>query len=51
MEQIFTNCTMGGPVFIHVKDGRITSIRPLVFNEKDGPTWSIDINGRKYAPP
>jgi molybdopterin guanine dinucleotide-containing S/N-oxide reductase-like protein len=50
-EQIFTNCTMGGPVFVHVRDGRIISVRPLVFNEKDGPTWAIDVNGRKYAPP
>ncbi len=41
---------MGGPVFVYVKAGRIVSIRPLVFNEKDGPTWTIDVNGRKYDP-
>jgi molybdopterin guanine dinucleotide-containing S/N-oxide reductase-like protein len=49
-EKIFTNCTMGGPVFVRVSDGRIVSIRPLVFNENDGPTWTIDVNGKKYTP-
>jgi len=23
-EQVFTNCTTGGPVFAYVKDGRLT---------------------------
>src|SRR4030042_195404 len=50
-EQVFTNCTNGGPVFVYVKDGRITRIRPMVFNEDDGPTWTLDINGKKYTHP
>ncbi len=49
-EQIFTNCTNGGPVFVYVKDGKITRVRPMVFDEKDGPTWTIDVNGRKFTP-
>jgi len=40
-EQVFTNRTNGGPVFVYVKDGRITRIRPMVFNENEGPTWKL----------
>jgi trimethylamine-N-oxide reductase (cytochrome c) len=50
-EQVFTNCTNGGPVFVYVKDGRITRIRPMVFKEDDGPTWTLDIDGKKYTHP
>jgi trimethylamine-N-oxide reductase (cytochrome c) len=50
-EQVFTNCTNGGPVFVYVKDGRITRIRPMVFNENEGPTWTLDIDGKKYTHP
>jgi trimethylamine-N-oxide reductase (cytochrome c) len=50
-EQIFTNCTNGGPVFVYVKDGKITRVRPMVFNENDGPTWTLDIDGKKYTHP
>ncbi|MCJ7595091.1 MAG: hypothetical protein MUO52_10020, partial [Desulfobacterales bacterium] len=50
-EQVFTHCTNGGPVFVYVKDGRITRIRPMVFNENDGPTWTLDIDGKKYTHP
>ena len=50
-EQIFTNCTNQGPIFVHVKDGRITRIRPIVFDETDAPSWTINVNGRKLSPP
>jgi len=50
-EQVFTNCTVGGPIFVHVKDGKITRIRPIVFDEKDGPSWTIEARGRKLSPP
>jgi len=50
-EQVFTNCTNGGPVFVYVKDGRITRIRPMVFKENDGPAWTLDIDGKKYTHP
>jgi len=49
--QVFTNTTNGGPVLVYVKDGRITRIRPMVFNENDGPTWTLDIDGKKYTHP
>jgi len=28
-EQVFTNCTVGGPVYVYVKNGRITRLKPL----------------------
>jgi molybdopterin guanine dinucleotide-containing S/N-oxide reductase-like protein len=50
-EQILTQCTVGGPVFVHVEDGKITKIRPIVFNDTDAPSWTIEARGRKFTPP
>jgi molybdopterin guanine dinucleotide-containing S/N-oxide reductase-like protein len=51
-EQIMTQCTVGGPVFVHVKDGKIVHIRPIVFNDEDAPSWSIKARGGKvFTPP
>ncbi len=50
-EQVLTNCTVGGPIFVHVKDGKITRVRPIVFDEKDGPSWTIEARGRIFSPP
>ncbi len=49
-EQVFTSCTIGGPIFVHVNDGKITRIRPIVFDETDGPSWTIEAHGRKFSP-
>jgi len=51
-EQVFTSCTQGGPVFVHVKDGRIIRVRPLAFGEnEDVPTWTIEANDKKFSAP
>jgi molybdopterin guanine dinucleotide-containing S/N-oxide reductase-like protein len=50
-EQILTQCTVGGPVFVHVEDGKITKMRPIVFNDTDAPSWTIEARGRKFTPP
>ncbi len=50
-EEIFTSCSYGGPVFVHVKDGKMIRIRPIVYDEKDAPSWTLDVNGRKFSPP
>jgi molybdopterin guanine dinucleotide-containing S/N-oxide reductase-like protein len=51
-EQIFTSCTQGGPVFIHVKDGKIIRIRPLTFGDnEDVPTWTISAKGKEFSAP
>ena len=50
-EQVFTQCTGGGPVFVYVKDGEITRIRPIVFDENDSPSYKIEARGRTFSPP
>ncbi|WP_258360403.1 molybdopterin-dependent oxidoreductase [Moorella sulfitireducens] len=50
-EQVFTNCTVGGAIKVHVRDGRIVRVRPLVLEDEDPPAWSIEAGGRKFSPP
>jgi molybdopterin guanine dinucleotide-containing S/N-oxide reductase-like protein len=50
-EQVLTQCTVGGAVKVHVKDGVITRIRPIVFDETDAPSWTIETQGKKFSPP
>ncbi|NLV71869.1 MAG: molybdopterin-dependent oxidoreductase, partial [Actinobacteria bacterium] len=49
-EKTFVNCTGGGAIRVHVEDGKITKVRPLVFDETDAPSWTIDVDGEKYTP-
>ena len=49
-EKIYTNGTVGGPVLVHVKDGRITRIRPLILDESDAPSWTIEARGQRFTP-
>ena len=44
-EQVFTNCTVGGPVRVHVEDGKITRVRPLILGEGDAKPWTIEARG------
>ena len=51
-EKVFTSCTQGGPVFVHVKDGKIVRIRPIVFDDNEEvPTWTIKAHGREFSAP
>ena len=51
-EKVYTSCTQGGPVFVHVKNDKILRIRPLQFSEaEDIPTWTIETNGKKFSAP
>jgi len=50
-EQVFTSGTVGGPVFVHVKDGKIIRIRPIRLDEMDAKAWTIEAQGRKFTPP
>ncbi len=45
-EEIFTNCIVGGPILVHVNDGKIVRIRPLVLNETE--IFSVIIPPKKY---
>jgi len=35
----------------HVKDGKITRVRPLVFDDSDAKSWKLVIDGREFSPP
>jgi len=50
-EKILTSCTVGGATFVHVKDGKITKVRPIVFDETDAPAWTIEARGKTFTPP
>ena len=50
MEKVFTNCTVGGPVLVHVQDGRIVRVRPLVLTESDAASWTIHAGHRQFSP-
>ena len=53
-EETFVNCTGGGPIRVHVEDGKITRVRPLVFDETDAPpgpsTWTARSTRRSARP-
>ena len=46
----YTTCTNGGPLFIHVKDGRIQRVTPLELDEKDAPSWELQARGKTFRP-
>ena len=50
-EEILTQNTVGGVMHVHVKDGKITRIRPIVLDETDAPSWTIEARGKKFTPP
>ncbi len=50
-EQVFTNCTVGGPVYVYVKNGKITRIEPLELSDDDPKSWVIEARGKKFSPP
>ena len=51
-KEVFTQCTVGGPVKVHVEDGKITRMRPIVFDDKrDAPSWIINARGKRFMPP
>ncbi|MDH4067933.1 MAG: molybdopterin-dependent oxidoreductase, partial [Dehalococcoidia bacterium] len=50
-ERIFTNCTVGGPISVYVKDGKIVRVRPIVIDENDYRPWTIEAKGKKFSPP
>ncbi|MEM2915190.1 MAG: hypothetical protein QXH91_07315, partial [Candidatus Bathyarchaeia archaeon] len=47
----YTNCTKGGPVFVYVKDGRITRVEPINLGPDDAESWAIEARGRIFTPP
>jgi len=49
-ERILTNNTVGGPVFVHVENGRITRVRPLQLDDSDPKDWTIEARGHNFTP-
>jgi len=47
----YCNMTNGGPVFVHVKDGRIIRMIPIEFDASDPQPWTIEARGLKLTPP
>lgn len=50
-EQVFTNCTAGGPISVYVRDGKVVRVRPIVIDEKDFKSWTIEAKGQRFSPP
>ena len=50
-EQVFTNCTVGGPVNVYVKNGRVMRMEPLELGPDDAESWVIEARGKKFSPP
>ncbi|HXQ51392.1 MAG TPA: molybdopterin-dependent oxidoreductase [Stellaceae bacterium] len=47
----YCNMTNGGPVFVTVKDEKITRITPIDFDAEDAQPWTIEARGIKFTPP
>ena len=50
-EKVYIQCTVGGPVRVYTKDGVITRMRPIIFDDSDAASWTIEARGKKYTPP
>ena len=46
----YTTVTNGGPLHVHVRDGKIIRMTPIEFTEKDAASWTIRARGRKFQP-
>jgi trimethylamine-N-oxide reductase (cytochrome c) len=45
-----TMLTNGGPLHVHVKDGRILRVTPIDLAPDDGASWTIRARGRSFSP-
>jgi trimethylamine-N-oxide reductase (cytochrome c) len=49
--KVLTNCTNAGPITVYVQGGKVVRIRPLVVDENDMRSWTIEADGQCYSPP
>jgi len=49
MTTILGDWSGGEPASVHVKDGRIIRIRPMVFQEGEAKPWSIKVGNRVFV--
>lgn len=52
-ERRYINHTNGGPVQVHVKDGKIVRLHPIVFekDEAERGKWTVEARGKTFTPP
>ncbi|MBP2651275.1 MAG: athL 1 [Firmicutes bacterium] len=50
-EKVTTMMTGGGPVKVYVQDGVIRRVCPLVLNDTDAKSWTINARGHSFSPP
>jgi len=48
--KIFTNNTVGGPLRVYVKNGKIIRVEPLELGPDDAESWVIEARGKKFSP-
>ena len=41
----------GTPVFVHVKEGRIIRVRPMIFNDDEAKPWVIKVGNKSFSGP
>lgn len=46
----YTTTTNGGPLFVHVKDGRIVRTTPIDLTPDDAPSWELRARGKVFRP-
>ena len=46
----YTSNGNGGPMFVHVKDGKILRITPIDLDDADAPSWTIKARGKSFSP-
>ena len=49
-EKVLTNCTVGGPVYVHVKNGKMVRVRPLIYSADDPKGWTIRVGEKSFSP-
>jgi anaerobic selenocysteine-containing dehydrogenase len=49
-EQVLSTTTIGGPLWAHVRNGRLAWVEPLRYTKEDATPWSWTINGKTISP-
>lgn len=49
-EQVLSTTTIGGPVWAHIRNGRLAWMEPLRYTKDDATPWSWTINGKTIGP-
>ncbi len=49
-EQVLVTTTTGGPLFVHVRNGKITWIEPFEYPASEAQPWTITAGGKSFTP-